>query len=127
MSKRDQDITKIIHRTGTVTPDFIVDEVFRDNQFLYLVVSKKTRKMEEFIEFPHPPRLFRPVECYDDVEDRFIFFPQRPEEYGSDEKLDEEIFQFLNFWCDYQKEFKILDVAYVKFNLGFRLDVYCAI
>ena len=114
MSKRDREITKIIHRTGIVTPDFIVDEVFRDNRFLYLVVSKQTRKMEEFEEFPHPPRLFRPVECYDDVEDRFIFFPQRPEEYGSDEKLDEEIFKFLNFWCDYQKEFKVLDVAYVK-------------
>ena len=110
----EADDAEVIYRTSINTKDFVVDETFHDNRFMYLVTSKKTREAAEVPAFPNPPRLFKPVECYDDVDDKFVFFPQRPAEYGGDDKLDKEIFAFLDAWCDYPKSFKLLDVAFVK-------------
>lgn len=110
---------KTVYRTSITTEDYVVDEIFKDNEFKYIAVFKSSKEWIEIPEFPHPPRVFLPVENYDDIERCLLFLPEEPINYGKEEGLDKELYDFLDYWCDYPDEFKILDVAYIKMTWVF--------
>ena len=78
---------------------------------MYSRESKRSSIIDQFVE---EPIMYYPVEDYDGIKYRQFFLPQEPAGYGRDEILEKEIYEFLDYWCDYPKEFKILDVAYIK-------------
>jgi len=110
----DSNELRPIRRTSVITPLFVVDEIFRNNKFSYVVISRETKQIGEVDQFPDDPYLYLPYEDYDGVQLNQFFLPQEPLDYGGEDRLDEALYDFLNYWCDYPKEFKILDVAYIK-------------
>ena len=101
---------KKIIKTSTQTKDYILDEVFHEGAFQYCCFGRSPRK---YAFIPKFPDMYEPLENYEDIKNKIFFLPEKPEEYNSEEELDNLILEHLSYY-DYPENYKKLDIAYIK-------------
>lgn len=105
---------QIFPRSAIVTEKYIVEEVYKESRFLYLLYDRKAKEIKYTAAFLVGGEIaYIPVEDLDAVEHHQFFLPEEPVEYGNTEELRKEILEFIPHWVDYDAKFVELDSSYI--------------
>lgn len=106
--------SKVVHTPSAELPDGrLIEEAFDGKDVYFLVYNPQTGQVGKTKEIEYEGIIYRPV---DNPEVRYglTLLPSEAVEYGSDEQLYKEIFDFLNRWHDQPNDSeRKLDVLYV--------------
>ena len=98
---------------GVLSDGKIFEEVFRNGKALFAVYDPGGEFINEVEEVQDGDVIYKPI-MNKDVETGQVMLPSTAEEYESDEKLFNEVMNFLNKWHEQPDSFeRILDAVYV--------------
>jgi hypothetical protein len=105
---------KVVHTPSAELPDGrLIEEAYDGKEVYFLVYNPQTGLVEKAKEVKCEGIVYRPVDS-PEVRNGLVLLPSEALEYESEEKLFQEVLEFLNRWHQQPNEFeRKLDVFYV--------------
>lgn len=105
---------KVVHTPSAELPDGrLIEEAFDGKDVYFLVYNPQTGRIDKAKEIEVEGVIYRPIDS-PEVRNGLVLLPSEALEYESEQKLFQEILDFLNRWHHQPNEFeRKLDVFYV--------------
>lgn len=103
LKKENKRKDQAIYTSSYVNGQMIAEQVFEGNKTEFCVYDVEKDKIDYMEELQRGKTIYRPL-YGEEIEKRAILLPSRATEYENDEKLDQEIKDYIREWLDIPEE-----------------------